>query len=190
MPPKAKISREMIIDAAYEIVRESGEENMNARNIAEKLGCSTQPVLYVFKTMDEIRECVYQKADEYHSEYLMQISEADKNPMVAIGKNYIRFSVNERNLFRFLFQSNAFSGRMQGLVDDERLMPVLQAMGSQMGIGVSEEKLFFSALYYPVHGIASLLANNSMEYDENEYETVINMIKRGVLKDLEDKKNA
>ena len=72
MPPKAKISRDMIIEAAYEIVRESGEENMNARNIAEKLGCSTQPVLYAFKTMDEIRENVYQKADEFHSEYLMQ----------------------------------------------------------------------------------------------------------------------
>ena len=87
MPPKAKISREMIIDAAYEIVRESGEENINARNIAEKLSCSTQPVLYVFKTMDEIRECVYQKADEYHSEYLMQINESEKNPMATIGKN-------------------------------------------------------------------------------------------------------
>ncbi len=123
MPPKAKINREMIIDAAYEIVRESGEENINARNIAEKLGCSTQPVLYVFKTMDEIRECVYQKAAEYHSEYLMQIDESDENPMLVIGKNYIRFSVDERNLFRFLFQSNAFSGRMKGLVDDERLLP-------------------------------------------------------------------
>lgn len=71
MPPKAKISREMIIDAAYEIVRESGEDNINARNIAGKLGCSTQPVLYAFKTMEEIREEVYRKADEYHSEYLI-----------------------------------------------------------------------------------------------------------------------
>ncbi|MDY3849355.1 MAG: TetR/AcrR family transcriptional regulator, partial [Bullifex sp.] len=70
MPPRSKITREMIIDAAYEIVRELGEGSLNARSIADRLGCSTQPVLYVFRTMDEIRECVYQKADEYHSEYL------------------------------------------------------------------------------------------------------------------------
>ena len=190
MPPKAKISREMIIDAAYEIVRESGEENINARNIADKLGCSTQPVLYVFKTMDEIRECVYQKADEYHSEYLMQINESEKNPMLVIGKNYIRFSVDERNLFRFLYQSNAFSGRMQGLVNDERLMPVLQAMGVQMGMEISDVKKFYACVFYPVHGIASLLANNSMEYDEDEFEGVISMIKRGVLKELEGEKDA
>jgi len=190
MPPKAKISRDMIIDAAYEIVRESGEENINARNIAEKLGCSTQPVLYVFKTMDEIRECVYQKADEYHSEYLMKIDEPENNPMLAIGKNYIRFGADEKHLFKLLFQSNAFSGRMQGLIDDERLIPVLQAMGAQMGMDVSSVKEYFTCVFYPVHGIASLLANNSMEYNEAEYENVLCMIKQGVLKELERNKDA
>ena len=185
MPPRSKITREMIIDAAYEIVRESGEGSLNARSIADRLGCSTQPVLYVFRTMDEIRECVYQKADEYHSEYLMQTGEN-----TSIWKNYIRFSVRERNLFRFLFQSNAFSGRIQGLIDDERLLPVLEAMSAQMGMEVKDVKKFFAAVYYPVHGIASLLANNSMEYDEEEFEAILNMIRCGVLKEMEGSENA
>ena len=185
MPPRSKITREMIIDAAYEIVRESGEGSLNARSIADRLGCSPQPVLYVFRTMDEIRECVYQKADEYHSEYLMQTGEN-----TSIWKNYIRFSVRERNLFRFLFQSNAFSGRIQGLIDDERLLPVLEAMSAQMGMEVKDVKKFFAAIYYPVHGIASLLANNSMEYDEEEFEAILNMIRRGVLKEMEGSENA
>ena len=185
MPPRSKITREMIIDAAYEIVRESGEGSLNARSIADRLGCSTQPVLYVFRTMDEIRECVYQKADEYHSEYLMQTGEN-----TSIWKNYIRFSVRERNLFRFLFQSNAFSGRIQGLIDDERLLPVLEAMSAQMGMEVKDVKKFFAAIYYPVHGIASLLANNSMEYDEEEFEAILNMITCGVLKEMEGSENA
>lgn len=190
MPPKAKINREMIIDAAYEIVRASGEENINARNIAAKLGCSTQPVLYAFKTMDEIRGRVYRKADEYHSEYLMRANGTEKNPELCIWKNYIRFGISERNLFRFLFQSNAFSGRMQGLVDDERLVPVIQAMGSRTGMGTADAKKLFACIFYPVHGIASLLANNSMEYDEDELETVINTIIRGVLKELENDNGA
>ena len=185
MPPRSKITREMIIDAAYEIVRESGEGSLNARSIADRLGCSTQPVLYVFRTMDEIRECVYQKADEYHSEYLMQTGEN-----TSIWKNYIRFSVRERNLFRFLFQSNAFSGRIQGLIDDERLLPVLEAMSAQMGMEVKDVKKVFVAIYYPGHGIASLLANNSMEYDEEEFEAILNMIRRGVLKEMEGSENA
>ena len=39
------------------------------------------------------------------------------------------------------------------------------------------------------NGIVSLLANISMEYDEDEFDHVISMIKRGVLKELESEKN-
>ena len=75
-------------------------------------------------------------------------------------------------------------------MDDERLMPVLQAMGGQMGMAIPDVKKFFACVFYPVHGIASLLANNSMEYDEDEFDHVISMIKRGVLKELESGKDA
>ena len=50
---------------------------------------------------------------------------------------------------------------------------------------MNEVKTFFSAIYYPVHGIASLLANNSMDYNEAEYEKIIHMIRNGVLKEME-----
>lgn len=51
MPPKVKITKEMIIDAAFEIARSEGAENINARTVSKKLGCSTQPVMYHFKTI-------------------------------------------------------------------------------------------------------------------------------------------
>lgn len=46
--PKAKISREMVIDAAFAVTRAMGIENVNARTVSEKLKCSTQPVMYHF----------------------------------------------------------------------------------------------------------------------------------------------
>ena len=49
MPPKTRITKEMIINAGFEIVRFDGVEALNARNIASKLSCSTQPVMYCFK---------------------------------------------------------------------------------------------------------------------------------------------
>lgn len=51
MPPKAKITKDMIIDAAFEIARETGAENINARTVSKKLNCSTQPVMYHFATI-------------------------------------------------------------------------------------------------------------------------------------------
>ena len=107
MPPKAKITREMIIDATFEIIRNTGVETVNARTISKKLNCSTQPVMYHFKTIDELKRAVYEKSDEYHSAYIMDIH--SNNPMKDIGLNYIQFAVKEKNLFRFLFQSNELS---------------------------------------------------------------------------------
>ena len=52
MPPKAKVTREMIIDAAFEIIRNTGVETVNARTVSKELNCSTQPVMYHFKTIE------------------------------------------------------------------------------------------------------------------------------------------
>ena len=73
MPPKAKITKEMIEDTAFEIVRKEGADKVTARSISEQLSCSTQPVLYYFSTVEEIKKAVYKKADEYHTAYLMNL---------------------------------------------------------------------------------------------------------------------
>ncbi len=51
MPPKAKITREMIVEAAFEIARNEGVENINARTVSEKLSCSTQPVCIILQRL-------------------------------------------------------------------------------------------------------------------------------------------
>jgi hypothetical protein len=45
MPPKVKITKEEIIQTALFLVRENGEQAINARAIATALHCSTQPIL-------------------------------------------------------------------------------------------------------------------------------------------------
>ena len=52
MPPKSKITREMVVDAALAIIRRGGVEGVTVRAVAEELGCSTQPVMYHFTTVD------------------------------------------------------------------------------------------------------------------------------------------
>lgn len=39
MPAKAKVTREMIIDAAFHVVREEGAGNINARILSQRLHC-------------------------------------------------------------------------------------------------------------------------------------------------------
>ena len=68
VPPRAKITKEMIIAAAFEVARETGAENINARTVSKKLNCSTQPVMYHFATIEELKKAAYEKLDWYHTE--------------------------------------------------------------------------------------------------------------------------
>lgn len=176
MPPKAKITREMIINAAFEAAREKGMENINARTVAKKLNCSTQPVMYHFATIEELKKAVYAKTDRYHTEYLMNIKNPQEGMMLGIGLNYIRFAIEEPNLFRFLFQSGyAAENSLLEMVDSEELLPVLSAMRQAMHLSMEQTKEVFITVALFAHGYASIIANNSLEYDEK---TVIAHLER------------
>lgn len=176
MPPKPKITKQMILDAAFKIIRNEGVDKVTARNISELLGCSTQPVLYYFATVDEIKKEAYNMADEYHSNYIMNMEKDYGNPMLTIGMNYIQFAKEESNLFHFLFQTNEFSGEsIISLVNSEENLPVLGVLQKELNATLEETKNIFSTLFIFVHGYASLYANNNMDYDE---ETVASALKR------------
>ena len=189
MPAKAKVTREMIIDAAFEIARETGAENINARTVSNALNCSTQPVMYHFETIEALKRAAYKKADEYHTEYLMSISETRANVMLGIGLNYIRFAVEEPNLFRFLFQSGfAAQHSLLEMINSQELMPVLSVMQKAMDINMEQTKEVFITLALFVHGYASIIANNSLEYDETLITTYLEKVYTGAIFALQEER--
>lgn len=167
MPPKARISKEMIIEEAFQIARTEGTERITARSVSERLMCSTQPVLYYFSTVEEIKAAVCQRANDYHTRWLMDGEHDYGSPMLNIGMNYIRFAVEERNLFHLLFQSNEFSGTgLPDLLRSEELEPIVQVLRREAGVTAAEAKEIFTSIFVYVHGYASMFANNEMVYDE------------------------
>lgn len=182
MPPRAKITKDMVVDAAFEVVRESGVESINARTVAKKLNCSTQPVMYHFATIGELKKAVYAKLDWYHTEYLMNISQPQKGVMLGIGLNYIRFAVEEPNLFRFLFQSGfAVENNLLEMIDSEELVPVISAMQGAIGMSMEQTKKVFLTISLFAHGYASIIANNSLEYDEKLIKVHLERVYRGAI---------
>ena len=182
MPAKVKATREMIIQAAFDIAREAGAESISARTVSERLNCSTQPVMYHFATIEKLKRAVYEKADRYHSEYLMNIENPPSGAMLGIGLNYIRFAMEEPHLFRFLFQSDFFGGStMLELIDAEELLPVLSAMREALGIHMEQTKKVFLTVFLFAHGYASIIANNSLKYDEEIINSHLERAYRGAV---------
>ncbi|MEH2959293.1 TetR/AcrR family transcriptional regulator [Candidatus Merdisoma sp. JLR.KK006] len=167
MPAIAKVTKEMIIDAAFEIAKEMGAENITARTVSQKLGCSTQPVLYHFKTIEDVRIAAHKKASEFHMNYVTNLNGRYERPMLEVGMRHIQFAVEEKNLFCFLFHSNYYTGIslsdwFTGEIFDS-LFPILKR---QAKVDRRQAYSIFSQILLVTHGIASLLADNAMVYDE------------------------
>lgn len=168
MPPIPKISKEMIIDSGLEIIKNYGIDNLNVRSIANKLNCSTQPIMYHFKNMDLLKEELYEVVSKYHSEYLMK-ENINIDPLLNIGLQYIKFAVEEKNLFKFLFQSDKFSNfNVEDLINDSNPTDIFEVIKDEANLNDEQIKEMFTILFITAHGIASLLANNSMKYNETE----------------------
>jgi len=166
MPPKTKVTAEMIVNAAIEVARQRGFENINARTVSGQLHCSTQPVMYHFSTIDSLKRAAYKRADQLHAEYMMN-TPPGQDPILGIGLNYIRFAVEEPQLFRFLFQSGyAEENSLLEMVDSEELIPVLEAMREGAGLSLRKTRNVFITVALFAHGYASIIANNHLEFDE------------------------
>lgn len=172
----------MVIEAALEITRTQGVENVNARTVAEKLGCSTQPVMYCFKTIEDMKRAAHEKLDCDHTEYLMNVDPAQEDMMLGIGLNYIRFAIQEPNLFRFLFQSGfAKESSLMEMIESEQLTPLIAVMREGLDLTERQTRDAFLLLAMFAHGYASIIANESLAFDEKAAADYLDKAYRGAI---------
>lgn len=104
MPAQKKIARDAIIRTAFEILRKNGIEAVNARSIARKLKCSTQPIYHCFNGMDELKAELVHAAEQRHdSEVHAYMNKSDFTSYMAYGMGFVFLAKKEKHLFRYLF---------------------------------------------------------------------------------------
>ncbi|HAP22196.1 MAG TPA: TetR family transcriptional regulator, partial [Lachnospiraceae bacterium] len=95
---------------------------------------------------------------------------------------YIRFAVEEPHLFRFLFQSGfAVENSLLEMVNSEELIPIISTMQETMDLSIEQTKEVFITLALFVHGYASIIVNNSLEYDEKLIATHLRRVYAGAI---------
>ena len=106
-----------------------------------------------------------------------EMNENNINPLLNIGLQYIKFANEEKNLFKFLFQSNKFSNfNFKDLIDNNEsdIQSIFDVVQKETNLSSNQIKEMFTILFITAHGIASLLANNSMKYNEEECKKILN----------------
>lgn len=169
MPTQIKISKEMILNSAFEIVRRNGMEKLNNREIAKSLKCSIRPIYYQFKNVDEMQEELYKKIEKFFYQFILDNMIDDVPKYKQVGINYIKFAKQEKNFFQILFMSNtglspeAFVAKAG---DDYKEIEKLVKISTNLN--EEDIKGFHTKMWFYCHGIATLVANGTMKVTEEQ----------------------
>ena len=163
MPPKVKITKEDIIKTALNILRSSGKDALNARNIAITLNCSTQPIFSNFATMEDLLDASVKAAYELYLGFLQAEAERGEYPEYkAFGMAYIKFARDEKQLFKLLFMCDRGGEALQPSADFEASVRIIM---DKNGISRAKAEIMHMEMWTCVHGIGTMLATSFLDLD-------------------------
>lgn len=184
MAPTPKIVKDDILQAAFGLVRANGFSKLNARSIAKELCCSTQPIFSIYKNMEEMKSEILDYIENYFNGYFSNVSE-DGDIFLNVGIAYVEFAKNEPNLFKALFMSDRYSGKLlshflsgDSMESIDRMIP--ESIDKDSG---AVQNLFMNMWLY-CHGIASMLVSNTLVITEEEVRAMISNMFRVLINDI------
>ena len=174
MPTKIRISKDMILDAAFEIVRKDGMEKLSNRELANKLSCSIRPIYYQFENVEEMQKELYAKIEQYFYKFLLDNTIEGIPQYKQVGINYIKFAQKEKKLFQTLFMSEI------GLTPDafvtkagEDYKEIEKLIKISTNLEENDIKDFHTKMWIFCHGIATLVANNTINLTESQIQQLL-----------------
>lgn len=167
MPAKRKIQKEDILKASISIISHEGLSALNARKIAKKLSCSTQPLFYIYKNMDDLKKDVIDEIVKIFDREVLK-SETGQLEYKDIGINYIRFAKEEPELFKLIFNNEMNEEAFCFINLFNSANKIFETISKQTGMSNKDAKQFHLRMWLYVNGIASLVAHQTVEFNDEE----------------------
>lgn len=174
MPATEKISKEAIIDAAVDVLREGGYDSINARSVAKKLGCSTQPIYRSFHNMEELKKALTERAIAVHTKHVQDSlhvhdgkngANSHYSRYSSYGMGFVQFAAQEKQLFRWLY----LSGKQIGPYQNDVLLPeIIQVIVDEYGYNEEIARKFHQDMAYYAYGLAILANTGHLELTNEE----------------------
>lgn len=172
MPPKFKFTREEVVSAALEVTRKNGIAGLTARGLAAELGSSVKPIFGLFKNMEQLQHEVIAAANALYQAHIRRWMESGRYPPYkASGIGYIQFAREETELFKLLFMRDRTGEPAEE--NREELQPILCLIMENLGIRKDEALQIHMELWLYVHGIATMIATNYLNWNMEFIEKVL-----------------
>lgn len=177
MARKISVTKEMIQQAAFEIAKTEGILAVTARRIADKAGCSTQPIFRIYDNMEQLNEELFAMAIEdfsqFYTAYQAGIASVQL-PFVDFGIAYIRYATANSELFKLLFLSKNRYGRSLYELLNGSTGAFMKEVSRAKANGVSDPGELFMKMWIFIHGAACMAITGDYDLPENETLRLLN----------------
>jgi AcrR family transcriptional regulator len=186
MPPKCRFTREEVVAAALEIVREEGAAGVTARAVGARLGASSKVIFSLFENMEDLHREILHSADAVYQHFLEEdMTEGKYPPYKGSGMAYIRFAGEEKELFRLLFMRDRSGEHQEEPKELESLLTLIQ---KNTGLDREEAGQLHLELWIFVHGIATMLATGYVALDQETVSDLLTDAYRGIWMRIREKR--
>ena len=160
----------MILQSAFSLAREEGIENVTARKLAAKMGCSTQPIFRVYENMTQLWTEIYQEAINCFTKYYEEFHLEVETPFIHLGIAYINFAREEKKIFDLLFLSEHRNGRSLYELLNGGTNAISKEINKAVANGCENPSGLFMKMWIFIHGCACMVLTG--DFDLTEEETV------------------
>ncbi len=186
MPPKAKFTKEQIINAALDIIRENGTSELTARALGKRLGSSACPIFTVFDNMEEVLTETVKAAKTLYNTYVQEGLKGTP-AFKGVGMQYLNFAVRESKLFQLLFMTEqAQNPTMENVLPiiDDNYPIILKSVEDCYNLTQNDAERLYRHLWIYTHGIAALIATNMCTFTLEEMGKMLTEVRTSVLNQI------
>ena len=168
MPAIVNLTNEKVVQIAVKMVHDHGWNYVNARSLAKELGVSTKPLYRMYKSMDEIKAEIYKEIYRQYDEFINSRID-NKKALLTLSVAYVEFAKKYKNLFNSLFLSNNLKWQsLENVLDEKWNQSTIINLVNKHGYSFEEAKSLFMNYWLYVNGLATLIATNDIDIDDNE----------------------
>jgi len=183
MPPKARYTRDEIIEKAFQMVREKGIESVVARELGKELGTSSSPIFTAFKNMEELQQEVRKRALREFESYVkdaLNYTPAFKY----VGMKMVEFAMKEPKLFQLVYMrehdgSQSFSMLVEELGDTVEVC--VRIMQKDYELSCEQAEKLFRQVWLNTFGICVLVAGKVCRMTQEEISEMLSTTFQGTL---------
>lgn len=183
MPPKAKYTREEIINKAFEMARKKGIDLVVARELGKELGTSSSPIFTAFKNMEELQNEVRKVAMREFEAYVHDA--VNYTPAFKyVGIKMIEFAMKEPKLFQLLYMREHDGNQTYSMLIDElgdTVEVCIEIMQKDYVLNRQEAELLFRQVWLHTFGICVLVAGKVCQITPEEISEMLSLEFKGTL---------